>query len=102
MCPAAASPQLVPRLKDRQKRPKYFFTPAMDDEIRNAYHLYVDYNSRKAIGSCARKLGLPKWMVTRRGGTLGLARVTEPAWSADEVALIERWGTSLTPSSNAS
>jgi hypothetical protein len=64
----------------------------MDDEIRDAYHLYVEYNSRKAIGSCARKLGLPKWMVTRRGGTLGLARVKEPAWSADEVALLERWG----------
>jgi len=92
MCPAAASPPLASRLKDRERRPKYFFTPAMDDEIRDAYHLYVEYNSRKAIGSCARKLGLPKWMVTRRGGTLGLARVKEPAWSADEVALLERWG----------
>jgi len=92
MCPAAASPPLASRLKDSERRPKYFFTPAMDDEIRDAYHLYVEYNIRKAIGSCARKLGLPKWMVTRRGGTLGLARVKEPAWSADEVALLERWG----------
>jgi hypothetical protein len=46
----------------------------MDEEIRDAYHLYVNYNNRKAIGSCARKLGLPKWLVTRRGGALGLAR----------------------------
>jgi len=92
MYPAAASSPLAPRRKDRERRPKYFFSPAMDDEIRDAYRLYVDYNNRKAIGSCARKLGLPKWMVTRRGGTLGLARVKEPAWGADEVALLERWG----------
>ena len=41
MCPAAASPPLASRLKDRERQPKYFFTPAMDDEIRDAYHLYV-------------------------------------------------------------
>ena len=92
MYPAAASSPLAPRRKDRERRPEYFFSPAMDDEIRDAYRLYVDYNNRKAIGSCARKLGLPEWMVTRRGGTLGLARVKEPAWGADEVALRERWG----------
>lgn len=64
----------------------------MDDEIRDAYRLYVDYNNRKAIGSCARKLGVPKWLVTRRGGALGLARVKERVWSTEEVALLERLG----------
>ena len=92
MCPAAALPQPVSWPKERRKRPKYCFTAAMDEQIRHAYHLYVDHNNRKAIGSCARKLGLPKWLVTRRGGALGLARVKEPAWGADEVALLERWG----------
>ena len=92
MCPTLALPQPAPWLKERGRRPKYCFTAAMDEEIRHAYHLYVDYNNRNAIGSCARKVGLPKWLVTRRGGTLGLARVKEPAWSAEEVALLERWG----------
>jgi hypothetical protein len=31
-------------------------------------------------------------MVTRRGAVLGLARVKEPVWSPEEVALLERWG----------
>lgn len=92
MCPAAALPQPAPWLKERRKRPKYCFTAAVDEEIPHAYHLYVDHNNRKAIGSCARKLGLPKWLVSRRGGALGLARVKEPAWSAEEVALLKRWG----------
>lgn len=64
MCPAAALPQLAPWLKERGRRLKYCFTAAMDEEIRHAYHLYVNYYNRKAIGSCARKLGLPKWLVT--------------------------------------
>jgi len=92
MCPPAALPQLPPALKEKGGHPKYLFTPAMDDEIRHAYHLYLDHNNRKAIGGCARKLGVPRWLVTRRGGTLGLARVKEPAWSAEETVLLERWG----------
>ena len=89
---AAALPELAPAPKQKGRHPKYFFTPAMDDEIRHAYHLYLDHNNRRAIGGCAKRLGVPRWMVTRRGGTLGLARVKEPAWSAEEVSLLERWG----------
>lgn len=89
---AAALPELAPAQKQKGRHPKYFFTPAMDDEIRLAYHLYLDHNNRRAIGGCAKKLGVPRWLVTRRGGTLGLARVKEPAWSAEEVSLLERWG----------
>ena len=68
MCPSAALPQLAPWLKERGRRPKYCFTAAMDEEIRHAYHLYVDYNNRKA----------KKWLCS------------------------SGWGTSRTPSSNAS
>ena len=92
MGPAAAPQQLAPAVEEKGRHPKYSFTPSMDDEIRHAYHLYLDHNNRKAIGGCARKLGVPRWLVTRRGGTLGLARVKEPAWSGEEVALLERWG----------
>jgi hypothetical protein len=64
----------------------------MDDAIRQAYRLFLDYGNRKAIGACATKLQLPKWIVTRRAGMLGLARVKDPAWSSEEVAVLERWG----------
>ena len=76
----------------RRVRRKYCFTLAMDDEIRRAYHLFLDCNDRKAISACARKLQLPRWMVTRRAALLGLARVQEPPWCAEEVVVLERWG----------
>jgi len=56
---ALAQPGLRPA--ERRMRRKYSFTPAMDEEIRRAYHLFLEYNNRKAIGACARKLQLPKW-----------------------------------------
>ena len=74
---AAAAPAEFGGSKAKGEHPKYFFTPAMDDEIRHAYHLHLDHNNRRAIGGCAKKLGVPRWLVTRRGGTLGLARVKE-------------------------
>lgn len=100
MCPAAALPQPVPWPKERRKRPKYCFTAAMDEEIRHAYHLYVDHNNSKAIGSCARKLGLPKWLVTRRGGALGLARVKGRRGVPKRWRCSSAGGTSRTASSN--
>lgn len=92
MSSAVLPPQQIESHIEPGTRRKYSFTPAMDEEIRRAYHLYVEYNSRKSIGACARRLGLPRWMVTRRGALLGVARVKEPVWSPEEVALLERWG----------
>ena len=76
----------------RSKRRKYSFTPAMDDAIRGAYQLFLDYGNRNAIGECATRLQLPKWMVTRRAGALGLARIKEPVWCEEEVVVLQRWG----------
>lgn len=76
----------------RGKARKYSFTPAMDDAIRDAYRLFLDHGNRKAIGACALRLQLPKWMVTRRAAILGLARVKEAVWTNEEVAVLERWG----------
>lgn len=87
---APAQPALQPVAKRIRRR--YSFTPIMDDEIRSAYRLFLCENDRKAITICAQKLHLPKWMVTRRGADLGLARVKEPLWSDAEVAVLERWG----------
>jgi len=82
----------VQRVSGCTTRRKYCFTPAIDEEIRRAYHLYLDYNNRRAITGCARQLHVPRWLVNRRAAVLGLARIKEPEWSADEVAVLERWG----------
>ena len=82
MCLAAALLHLAPPLKERERRPRYFFTPAMDDEIRHAYHQYVDYDNRKPIaghgarrrprfGSGERAGGVPKkWLCSSGWDTL--------------------------------
>ena len=91
MCPAAASPPLASRLKDRERRPKYFFTPAMDDEIRDAYHLYVEYNSRKAIGTLRTEAwasqvdGHAAWRHSRFGASKGASMECRRSGSARAV-----------------
>jgi hypothetical protein len=71
---------------------KYNFTRAMDEQIQRAYHLFIAYSNRRAIGACSRKLQVPRWAINRRAAVLGLARVKEPKWSADEVRILERFG----------
>jgi len=88
---SAALAQPVVNLAETGRR-KYRFTSGTDEEIRRAYHLFLDYNNRKAISACARKLQVPRWAINRRAAMLGLARVKEPEWNADEVAILERWG----------
>jgi DNA-directed RNA polymerase specialized sigma24 family protein len=73
-------------------RRKYHFTPAIDEDIRRAYHLFLDYNNRRAISACARKLQMPRWAINRRAAVLGLARIKEPESSAAEIAILEGWG----------
>ena len=73
-------------------RRKSCFTPAIDEEIRRAYYLYLEYNNRQAIAGYARQLHVPRWLINRRAAVLGLARIKEPAWNVDEVAMLERWG----------
>ena len=80
----------LPTLEKRSRR-KYCFTPAMDEEIRRAYHLYIEYNNRKAISGCARNFRYPKWVINRRAGILGLTRTKEPEWSKEEVRVVEKW-----------
>ena len=76
----------------RRGRRKYEFTPGMDDLVRAAYQQLRVHSDRKAIRNCARRLGVPRWVVLRRGRELGLARTKETPWSEMEVDLLERWG----------
>lgn len=86
---AVALPTVFPAQPQRRK---YNFTLAMDEEIRRAYHLFLDYNNRRAIVACARKLQMPRWAINRRAALLGLARIKEPEWNAAETGILERWG----------
>jgi len=70
---------------------KYFHTPQTDRLIQEAYRLFRVYNNRKAINTCAKRLGWPKHIVTRRGQVLGLARVKELPWSDRETEVLERY-----------
>ena len=88
-------------ITDGRIRRKYRFTAAMDEEIRRSSYLFLEYNNRKSLSGCARRLQLPSRMVTRRGAAVGLARVKQPAWSAGEAAVLARWGL-LTPSFSGS
>lgn len=89
-----ASPALAqPIVHPGQTHPrKYHFTPTVDEEIRRAYHLFLDYNNRTAISACARKLQVPRWAINRRAAVLGLSRIKEPEWNAAETTILERWG----------
>ena len=64
----------------------------MDDLVRAAYQQLRACSDRNAIRNCGRRLGLPRWVVLRRGRELGLARTKEKPWSEMEVRLLERWG----------
>jgi hypothetical protein len=75
-----------------QKHIKYVHTPETDALIRHAYHLYSDYNNGNALQSTATKLGWPKWVVIRRGRSLGLSRTREGPWTSAEEELLEKWG----------
>jgi hypothetical protein len=88
---SAALAQVVVNLAETGRR-KYRFTSGMDEEIRRAYHLFLDYNNRKAITACARKLQVPRWAINRRAAMLGLARIKESEWIPAEAAILERWG----------
>jgi hypothetical protein len=73
-------------------RRRYEFTPVMDDLVRAAYQRLRVCSDRKAISNCGRRLGVPRWVVLRRGRELGLARTKEKPWSDMEIRLLERWG----------
>jgi hypothetical protein len=61
---AAALAQAIVHPVQAHRR-KYHFTPAVDEEIRRAYHLFLDYNNRRSISACARRLQVPRWAINR-------------------------------------
>lgn len=66
----------------------YAVNTAVDQDIAAAYARFTAGHERGAIRQCAQKLRVPRWWVTRRAKTLGLARVKELPWSEAELAIL--------------
>ena len=73
-------------------RRKYTHTDESDTLIRQAYHRWIEYGNRRSIPGVAAKLGWPKYVITKRGRELGLARTKEKPWTPTEEAILEDWG----------
>ncbi len=76
----------------RQKvrvRYAYPIDERIDEQIRMAHQRAPERGDMQRL---ADRLGRPRWWVTRRARELGLItpRFAEPAWSAEELAIIER------------
>lgn len=66
----------------------HFFDAQVDARITQAYESLTKRHDRTALAQCARDVGLAKWLITKRGRDLGLAKAKEPRWSAEEVEIV--------------
>jgi hypothetical protein len=64
---------------------KYAFTDKIDGEIER---IYRDEPNKKSMRKLADKLGWPRWVLTKRAGDLGVARIKETPWSKAELDLL--------------
>lgn len=78
-----------------QVRRHYSNEPHIDEQIRFAHQAVP---SRGYMEKLAERVGRPRWWVSKRARELGLTtpRFMEPAWSEEELAIIERTA-KLTP-----
>lgn len=77
------------RAKRRAKPRKYIFTPRIDDAIKAVYLEHPQSRSKPGLKAIAQRLGWPKWVITKRGIELGLARSKDKPWSEREVEILE-------------
>lgn len=71
------------------KPAKYVITPEMDAVIRRVYR--TEGTGAGEVRELARRLGLPRWKITRRAAELGVreCRVKEARWSEEELKILE-------------
>lgn len=77
----------APQSPPRQRR--WASSEAMDAEIRRVYRTEPRKN---AVNALAERIQRPRWWVSKRARQLGLIapRFKEPAWSKEELALLEQ------------
>lgn len=61
-------------------RKRYFWTPEEDEELRRHYKPWIKGKAQQI----ANRLNVPRWVVNRRASRLGLSRVKEKPWTADD------------------
>ena len=74
---------------------KYILSPDADEQIRAAYQEKVGMEScaqgHHPVRDLAKKLGVPRWKITRRAQGLGLItkKKKEPSWTEKELKILE-------------
>jgi len=73
---------------------KYFFTPDMDQRIRELYQDEVGMKAVKYSGpmkALAKEIGIPRWRVSKRAVELGVLpfKKKEPNWCPKELEILE-------------
>lgn len=81
-------------LKSATKGPHHGYwkhTPESDDVLRREWAM-LDGKKRGEVAALADRLGLPRWVVSKRATTLGLTmpHKKEPPWTAAEIALMAK------------
>ena len=81
---------LPPGWMPPKKGTKFPITPRMHEQIRLAYQTNTD---KGAIRALAKRLGLPRWRVTRYAISQCwvMKRKKEPLWTDKEVAIMKKW-----------
>lgn len=78
--------------KSPEKRRTWTSNDFVDAEIRRVYQSPMQKNT---VRDLAKRLGYPRWWVSKRAANLGLVapRFKEPKWSAKEIAILEEHST---------
>ena len=76
-----------------QKKRKYQFTTKLDEQLTDLYAARRNSTSDRLPGLTAlsEQSGIPGWALRKRAQELGLTRVKETAWTAEENAIIHKW-----------
>lgn len=81
----------APRKQSGKPRQRHHITPVMDETIRREWAL-LDGKKRGEVAALADRLGLDRWVISRRATKLGLTmpHKKEPPWTAAEIALMAK------------
>lgn len=73
------------------ERRRHRITPELDDDIRKGWQ-QMDAGRKGAVAELAHRLGMPRWLLTKRMIVLGLTvrHKKEPNWTAAEDALMRK------------
>lgn len=80
----------VVKVDRRRLRKKWVPTPQIDAVIRAAYQKSA--GKTPIIRQTAKRIGWPRWAVSKRAGELGLSTRYQPerVWSSEELAILEK------------